>query len=128
MNVNKYPPSLAYLCMTIGPAMIFLALIEHVRNRFTNVMNVFGRVPMLYYILHLYLIHLIGVVVFYVSGFTSKDISTPENPFLFKPNGLGFGLAGVYAVWLLTVVLLYPLCSKYNRYKSTHRKWWFGYI
>jgi hypothetical protein len=68
------------------------------------------------------------VVVFYISGFTGKDIVTPGSPFLFKPNGLGFGLAGVYAVWLLTVVLLYPLCKKYNQYKNTHRKWWFSYI
>jgi uncharacterized membrane protein len=128
MNANKYPPSLAYLCMTIGPGLIFLALIEHVRNRFTNIMNVFGRVPMLYYILHLYLIHLIGVIVFYASGFTSKDIHAQNGLFWFKPDGLGFGLPGVYIVWFITVLLLYPICSKYNQYKSTHRKWWFSYV
>lgn len=128
MNANKYPPSLDYLCMTLGPAMIFLALMENVRNWFTDIMNVFGRVPMLYYILHLYLIHFIGVIVFYASGFTSKDIVSPNNPFYFKPNGLGFGLPGVYLVWFIVVVLLYPICKRYNRYKSTHSKWWLNYI
>src|SRR6187402_1712590 len=65
LNLNKYPPSLLFLCMTIGPGILFLALIEKVQNGFTKVMNVYGRVPMLYYILHFYLIHLLLVVEFY---------------------------------------------------------------
>ena len=127
-NLNKYPPSLLYLCMTIGPGILFLALMEKVKNKFTAVMNIYGRVPMLYYILHFYLIHIIVVIVFYAQGFGAKDIVNPKVPFLFKPDTIGFGLLGVYAVWATVVLLLYPICKKYNQYKSTHSKWWLSYL
>jgi uncharacterized membrane protein len=128
ININKYPPSLLYLSVTIGAGMLFLALIEKVQNRFTAVMNVYGRVPMLYYILHFYIIHTLVVIVFYLQGFGSKDIVTPNVPFLFRPNAFGFNLWGVYAVWIFVVAVLYPVCKKYNRYKSTHKKWWLSYL
>ena len=130
LNLNKYPPSLLFLCMTIGPGILFLAFIEKVQNGFTKIMNVYGRVPMLYYILHFYLIHIIVVIVFYLQGFGTKDIVPEGLPFFFKPNGLGFGLLGVYAIWLLVVVLLYPICKRYDQYKTAHakEKWWLRYI
>jgi uncharacterized membrane protein len=128
ININKYPPSLQYLAVTIGGGIIFLALMEKVQNRFTNVMNVYGRVPMLYYILHFYLIHTLVVIVFYLQGFGNKDIVTPGVPFFFKPNTFGLNLWGVYAVWIFVVAVLYPVCKKYNRYKSTHDKWWLSYL
>lgn len=130
LNLNKYPPSLLFLCMTIGPAIFFLALIEKVQNGFTKIMNVYGRVPMFYYILHFYIIHTIVVIVFYLQGFGTKDIVPEGLPFFFKPNGLGFGLWGVYGIWLFIVVLLYPICKKYDRYKTAHakEKWWLSYL
>ena len=128
LNVNKYPPSLLFLSVTIGTGMLFLAFIEKVQNRFTAVMNIYGRVPMFYYILHFYIIHTLVVIVFYVQGFGSKDIVTPDVPFLFRPNAFGFNLWGVYAVWAFVVIVLYPLCKKYNTYKSTHQKWWLSYL
>ena len=91
-------------------------------------MNIYGRVPMFYYILHFYIIHTLVVIVFYLQGFGSKDIVTPNVPFLFRPNAFGFNLWGVYAVWLFVVIVLYPLCKKYNAYKSTHQKWWLSYL
>ncbi len=128
LNINKYPPSLLFLCVTIGSGILFLALIEKTQNRFTSVMNVYGRVPMLYYILHFYIIHTLVVIVFYLQGFGNKDIVTPGVPFFFKPNDLGFNLWGVYAVWIFVVAVLYPVCKKYNQYKSTHKKWWLSYL
>lgn len=128
LNVNKYPPSLAFLSMTIGTAMIFLALIENVQNKLTGFFRVYGRVPMFYYILHFYIIHTVAIAVFFAEGFSVHEISTPGNPFRFKPPGFGFGLMGVYAVWLFVFLVLYPLCKKYDRYKSTHQKWWLSYL
>ena len=128
LNVNKYPPSLAFLSMTIGPAMIVLALLENIQNKVTGFFRTYGRVPMFYYILHFYIIHTIAIIVFFAQGFSTNEIVTKNNPFLFKPPGFGFGLAGVYAVWLFVFLVLYPLCKKYNRYKSTHRHWWLSYI
>jgi uncharacterized membrane protein len=128
LNINKYPPSLLFLCVTVGSGILFLALIEKVQNRLTAVMLIYGRVPMLYYILHFYLIHLLVVIGFYLQGFGNKDIVTPGVPFLFRPNTFGVNLWGVYAIWIFVVVVLYPICKKYNRYKSTHDKWWLSYL
>ena len=128
INLNKYPPSLLYLAVTIGCGILFLALIEKWQNRFTTIMNVYGRVPMFYYILHFYFIHILVVIVFYLQGYTSKDIVPVNTPFLFRPETFGFNLWGVYAVWLVLVILLYPLCKKYNEYKNTHQKWWLNYL
>jgi len=128
LNVNKYPPSMLFACMTIGPALILLSGIERIRNWFTEIMNVYGRVPMFYYIIHFYIIHTLVVILFYVTGHGNKDIVTPNNIFLFRPSDLGFGLPGVYLVWIFVVVVLYPLCKRYDRYKSTHTYWWLKYI
>ena len=128
LNANKYPASLIFICMTIGPGMILLALLENWKNWFTRIMNVFGRVPLFYYILHFYLLHILVVIVFYLSGYGAKDIVTPNNPFLFKPPDFGFPLWGVYMVWLFVVIVLYPLCKRYDQYKSTHKKWWLSYL
>ena len=128
INLNKYPPSLLYLSVTIGCGILFLAGIEKMQNRFTNIMIVYGRVPMFYYILHFYFIHILVVIVFYLQGYTSKDIVPANTPFLFRPATFGFNLWGVYVVWLLLVILLYPLCKKYSVYKNTHKKWWLSYL
>jgi uncharacterized membrane protein len=130
LNVNKYPPSLDFLCMSIGVGMIALSLLENVQNRLTRFFQVYGRVPMFYYILHLYLIHTIAVIVFFLQGFSTSEIVTPQNPFYFKPPGFGFGLLGVYAVWIFVVLVLYPLCKRYDRYKTAHAKdrWWLSYL
>ncbi len=128
ININKYPPSLMYFAVTIGAGMLFLAMIEKVQNRFTAIMNVYGRVPMLYYILHFYLIHLLVVIVFYLQGYGNNDIVNPNLPFLFRPDTFGVNLWGVYGIWIFVVVVLYPICKKYNRYKSTHDKWWLSYL
>ena len=128
INVNKYPPSLDFLCVTIGGGLLALALLEGTSNKVSDFFRVYGRVPMFYYILHLYLIHLIGVVVFFGEGFSMSQIVTPNNPFFFRPSAFGFGLLGVYTVWLIVILILYPLCKKYDRYKSSHRKWWLSYL
>ncbi|MBS1681977.1 MAG: DUF1624 domain-containing protein [Bacteroidetes bacterium] len=128
LNLNKYPPSFLFIAMTIGPAMVSLSFLEKIQNSFTNTMNVFGKVPMLYYVLHLYFIHVGLVVIFFMQGFSVENIISSSNPFYFKPNGIGFGLVGTYIVWIVIVVILYPLCKKYSEYKSTHKQWWLSYL
>jgi uncharacterized membrane protein len=129
-NLNKYPPSLMFVCMTLGPAILFLALMERIQNKFTAVMNIYGRVPMFYYILHFYMIHTLVVIFFYLQGYGTDDIITPNSPFLFKPQTFGVPLWGVYLIWIFIVAVLYPLCKKYDRYKSVHakEKWWLSYV
>ena len=128
LNVTKYPCSLMYCCMTIGPAILFLALIENVQNAFTKITTVYGRVPFFYYVLHFYIIHLLLVVIFFATGYGVKDIIPQNSPFLFRPNDFGFPLWVVYLIWLSVVALLYRPCKWFSKYKQTHSQWWLSYL
>ena len=131
MKVHKYPPSLLYLCITIGPALLLLAFLENIKNKFTQVMIVFGRTAFFYYIVHFYLLHILLGVVFYIQGnTTAQAIASMKNlPFLFCIPGKGFGLTGVYVVWAIAIIALYPLCKWYDKYKTNHKeKWWLSYL
>lgn len=128
LNTSKYPPSLLYLCMTLGPALIALSLLENVRTGLTDIFSVYGRVPFFYYVLHFYLIHLTLVVVFFATGHGTSEIIDPNLPFLFRPAKFGFGLGIVYLVWLSVVAVLYLPCRWFNGYKMTHSQWWLKYL
>ena len=131
LKINKYPPSLLYLCITIGPALILLALIESIKNRFTGFMVTFGRTAFFYYILHLYLIHVVAAIFFFARGHSFAEARNvgKKFPFMYVAPGEGNGLLVVYAVWLGVILLLYPLCKKYDRYKTAHKeKWWLSYL
>lgn len=131
MKVHKYPPSLLYLCITIGPALLLLSFIEKIKNRFTNILVVFGRTAFFYYIIHFYLLHVLLAIVYYVQGNTTQQAldSMKNLPFLFCIPGKGFSLAAVYIIWASVIVALYPLCKWYDKYKTSHKeKWWLSYL
>ena len=130
INTTKYPPSLLYTLMTLGPAMLFLYGIESVKNRITNILVVIGRVPFFYYILHLYLVHLIGLIGLNILGENWKElILTPAH---FNSGYLadkGFDLWVTYTVWIIVVIILYPFCKMFMTYKANNRdKWWLSYL
>ena len=125
-NVNKYPPSLQYIAMTLGPAMLFLAFTENLSNRFTRIASVYGAVPFFYYVLHFYLLHSLLIVVFFATGHSTKEIV--QVPFWFRPAAFGFDLPIVYLIWLSVVAALYLPCRWFKRYKETHRQWWLRYV
>ena len=94
INVQKYPPSLLYICATIGPAILFLAMTDGVKNRFSQIMTVYGRVPFFYYVLHFFLLHAIASVFFFASQFTmeqAENASAGLTP-LFVIPGKGYSL------------------------------------
>jgi uncharacterized membrane protein len=131
INVSKYPPSLDYLLVTEGFAFIFLGLTENISNRITKIISVYGRVPMFYYILHIYMIHGIALVAAVFSGYPWAAMTGFTGWISGQPQlqGYGFSLGVVYLVWFGVVVALYPLCKKYDRYKASHRdKWWLSYL
>jgi len=131
LNVTKYPPSFLYILITLGPAMIFIALAEKPLNRLTNKIAVFGRVPFFYYVIHLYLIHLFALIGAKVSGYHWWDmiLSSRVNR-VAALKGYGFNLSIVYIIWILLVLFLYPLCKWFDRYKRTHlsSKQWLSYL
>lgn len=131
IKVNKYPPSLLFMCITIGTGLLALSFLEHVKNRFTGVMRTYGRTAFFYYILHLYLIHLIAVAFYFIHGNTMSEVwNIGKNfPFLFVVPGQGENLISVYLLWIVIVVTLYPFCKWYDRYKTKHKeKWWLSYL
>jgi uncharacterized membrane protein len=128
INLTKYPPSLDYILIMIGTGLIVLGLLDRINNRSLSFVRVFGRVPFFYYVVHLFLIHAMTVIFFYLKGYTAKDIAPQHLPFRFRPDHFGFGLGGVYMLWIAVIMILYPLCQWYDQYKSTHRKWWLSYI
>lgn len=127
LKVQKYPPSLCYLLATLGPSLLMLALFERWEGRIANVVLVYGRVPMFYYLLHLPLIHGTAMVL----ALTRYDsvgflFSNPLRADL--PAGYGYSLAFTYLVWVAVVAALYVPCRWFAAYKRTHRQWWLSYL
>jgi uncharacterized membrane protein len=126
INCEKYPPSLLYLMMTLGPALLLLAAFEQVRGRFADIIATFGRVPFFYYVVHLYLIHVLALVAAWWSTGDMGWLLSGHLPN--KPDSYGYGLAAIYAVWLLVVVALYPACRWFAGVKQRNRAWWLSYL
>jgi uncharacterized membrane protein len=130
LNCTKYPVSLLYTLMTIGPVLIILAWINGTRSKTLEPFVVIGRVPLFYYILHFYLIHATSLVIYMISRgipFSSLDFHFAKG-FGGLPPGAGFPLVWTYVAWIAIVVALYPVCKWFNRYKSTHKDWWLSYL
>ncbi|ELR73463.1 membrane protein, putative [Fulvivirga imtechensis AK7] len=131
LNTTKYPPSLLYLCMTIGPSLILLTLFEKADGWWAKKLVVVGRVPLFYYLLHLYLIHFLAVIAAVVMGYTWSDMVVDTMWINTEPqlHDYGFSLPFVYFVWVMVVIMLYPLCRWYHDYKNQNRdKWWLSYL
>lgn len=128
LHVSKYPPSLMFTAMCLGPALLYLAFSESAQGRISSVFQVYGKVPFFYYLLHIYLIHLLAVGLFLVSGYGVQDIPSPGSMFWFRPVDMGFGLPAVYLVWLLVLLLLYRPCKWYAAFKKRSSHVLFRYI
>jgi uncharacterized membrane protein len=130
INCTKYPPSLLYTLMTLGPVLIILSWMEGKELNFLKPALVFGRVPLFYYVLHFYLIHTVSLISYMIIA--DKSLSEVDfhfgNAFGGIPNGFGYSLGIVYIAWISIVVALYPVCKWYNRYKSTHSYTWLSYL
>ena len=129
VNTTKYPPSLLYILMTIGPALIFLSLVEETSNSITRKITVFGKVPFFYYILHLLLAHTLAWIAFFATGHSWNDLvfnfNSPDGSL---PAGSGYSLWVVYVAWVVVITILYFPCKWYANYKSTHKQWWLSYL
>ena len=143
LNVTKYPPSLLYILMTLGPAMIFLVFAERWQpcinhpipfkplKRLRENITIFGRVPMFYYIAHIFLIHMLAIGGVLLQGYKASGMiltgRVNQNSVL---KGYGFDLATTYLIWAVVVLTLYPFCRYYDRYKraNVRRQWWLSYL
>jgi uncharacterized membrane protein len=129
-NTLKYPPSLDYLLMTLGPALILLGLLDRVKAErgLARILLVFGRVPLFYYVLHLYLLHVMAILV--AIAFRQPIWhGTVIADFAQRPAGYGHGLPFIYAMWILAVAILYLPCRWFMELRSRRRDWtWLSYL
>jgi uncharacterized membrane protein len=125
LNVAKYPPSLCYLLVTLGPALIVLALLDRARGRVADALATLGRVPLFFYVLHLAAAHLAAGLVALAMGFGTAALGTI---FLHFPKGWGFGLPGVYVAWVVVLAITYPACAWFAGVKRRRTDWWLVYL
>lgn len=134
LNCTKYPGSLDFLLMTLGPAIVVLALIDGCSLKPTHPLVVFGRVPMFYFVLHFYAIHALAVLMAWARygraafSFMFNPLPSMGGPAKLFPANFGYSLWVVYVVWMVIVVSLYPLCRRFAKVKATRHDWWLSYL
>ena len=125
LNVTKYPASLQFLLMTLGPALMLLGLFELLTGRVAGILVTIGRVSFFYYVVHLYVIHAIAVSIGLWQGFGIRDMAVL---FLDYPANFGLSLGGAYLVWVIVVLAVYPVCAWFAGMKARRRDWWLQYL
>lgn len=130
MNTTKYPISLLFTLMTIGPVLVLLSWLDKSSNKILERVSVFGRVPFFYYIMHFFLMHTVALILYLIiSGASFAELNFSLLQTLGGiPRGFGYTLEWTYVAWLGTILIMYPLCVWYDRYKSTHKSWWISYL
>ena len=126
-NVRKYPPSLDLLLMTLGPTLVALALVQRARSRVAGWLSVYGRVPLFFYVVHIYMAHALAVALAFAQSGTLRRVLAVTDPASI-PAWYGVSLPGVYVAWAVVVVAMYPLCRWFGRLKQERRDWWLSYV
>jgi uncharacterized membrane protein len=124
-NTTQYPPSLQFLLMTLGPALMLLGVFERLRGRLAGWLVTIGRVPFVFYLVHLYVIHSLAVAVGLAQGFSLRQMAVL---FIENPKGFGVSLGSVYLIWALVVLALYPACLWFAGVKARRSDWWIRYL
>ena len=131
LNTTKYPPSLLYLLMTLGPTLLFLWAVDGGTPLWLRPALVFGKVPMFYYLLHIPLIHLLAMATCYARyghvHWMFESARFPNFP-ITKPPDWGYSLPIIYLVWIIVVVTLYPLCRWFAGVRQRRRDFWLSYF
>jgi hypothetical protein len=125
LNVTKYPPSLDYALVTLGPMMFALAAFERSGNALLDALATIGRVPLFAYVVHLYIVHALAGLTALALGHGTVML---RDIFVAFPEGWGFGLLGVYLVWAIVLALLYPACRWFAGVKARSRSRWLAYL
>ncbi|MCC7154763.1 MAG: DUF1624 domain-containing protein [Bryobacterales bacterium] len=132
LRVTKYPPSLDFLLMTLGPAMLLLAWFEGKQFRFSNPLIVFGRVPLFFFAGHFLLAHLLAFPLAYfrygTAAFVLHLLPSLGGDAKLYPPGYGYSLPAVYVIWVGVVLIMYPVCRWFAGVKKRRRDWWLGYL
>jgi uncharacterized membrane protein len=125
IKVEKYPPSLLYLLITLGTAALLLAQFEKVRGKWAEVLQIFGRVPLFFYVTHIVLAHAAAGLLGMLMGYGTRVLNAI---FITLPADWGFDLPIVYLAWILVLLTLYPACRWFAAIKQQRRDWWLAYL
>jgi uncharacterized membrane protein len=134
LNATKYPPSLAFLALTMGAAMLILAFLERRSLSSRHPLVLFGRVPFFYYVGHFWVAHILAAIFAWVRygsaarAFLFAPLPSMGGPSRLFPADFGYSLAVTYIVWIGVVGLMYPLCRWFAGVKFAQRRWWAAYL
>jgi len=124
LNTTKYPPSLLYLLMTLGPAALLCSYADHFKGWLKDTLVMYGRVPFAFYVVHFYLAHTVAVAIGMTQGYSFSEMTS----FGHTPEHAGLHLGGVYLAWIAVVVILYPFCRWVAAVKARRSDWWLSYL
>jgi uncharacterized membrane protein len=125
LNTEKYPPSLLFVLMTLGPAAILCSFAERLSGTIKDALVMFGRVPFAFYVVHVYLIHALAIVFGLIQGFDASQFLVMAWAY---PPGYGVPLVWLYPIWIAIVILLYPFCRRVGAVKARRSDWWLSYL
>lgn len=131
LDVQKYPPSLQFVLVTLGGIFALWPVLARLRGPVASVLTTFGAVPFFFYILHIYLVHLLAMAANAATGRSIEGyFNYLVNGFTGSPliQGIGFTLPWVYVAWIVVLALLYPLCRYWQGLKARRRDWWLSYL
>jgi uncharacterized membrane protein len=134
LNTTKYPPSLDFLLMTLGPALLALAWFDRPGLNPSNPLIVFGRVPLFYFVVHFFVAHAVAVILAFLrygtdaAVFAFQPVPSIGGSAESFPDQFGYDLWVVYVVWVLIVLAMYPACRWFAAIKARRRDWWLSYL
>ncbi|MGI8582660.1 MAG: DUF1624 domain-containing protein, partial [Chitinophagaceae bacterium] len=129
MNITKYPPSLLFCLITLALMFLMLSIAERANSSVTQIFIVYGNVPLFYFLIHFFLIHLTMIVLMLLQGFNWSQLDFASGN-LGRPKGVqsGVGLTLIYLIWIAIVIALYKPCQWYGEYKAGSKQWWLKYL
>lgn len=131
LDVTKYPPSLMFICITLGPMLLFTPLLERLCEPVRHVLQTFGAVPLFAYLLHVYVIHMLSIGAHMLGGLPTAGLFDFMRNVFFHPDAIAqidFPISITFSMWIVTLALLYPLCSRWRKIKARRRDWWLSYL
>lgn len=131
LDVSKYPPSLQFVCVTLGVVMVLYPLLAKLRGPVMTLLLTYGSVPLIAYVAHIFVVHLVAVLSRVVTGQDASGLSNAIGKFIFAPDtqlGISFPLWYVYIAWVVVLATIYPLCRWWAGVKRRHRDWWLSYL
>ena len=130
-NVQKYPPSLLYLCATLGPMLLLVPAFERLRGPVASFFRTYGAVPLMAYVAHLFVMHLVALGAHAAAGHNLTGMFNTIHYFFFEPDvfaGSSFPLWVSYVAWIAVLAIIYPLCRWWGDVKRRRRDWWLSYL